>query len=93
MLSASCFGDHYTRTGLDLQVRELLTFSMLVALGDCDPQVRGHVAANGNVGNDRAVLLAVITQLVPFVGYPRTLTALAAINDIAPADTQGASHE
>ena len=58
-LSANCFGDHFTRTGLDLPTRELLTFAMLVALGGCDPQVKGHVAANLNVGNDRAVLLAV----------------------------------
>jgi 4-carboxymuconolactone decarboxylase len=53
-LSANCFGDHYTRTGLDVRTRELLTFAMLVSLGGCDPQVKGHVAANLRVGNDRA---------------------------------------
>src|ERR671933_1794148 len=51
-LSANCFGDHLTRTGIDMPTRELLTFSMLVSLGGCDPQVKGHVAANLNVGND-----------------------------------------
>ena len=45
-LSANCFGDHVPRSGLDLAVRELLTFAMLVALGGCEPQVKGHVAAN-----------------------------------------------
>jgi len=84
-LSANCFGDHYTRTGIDLKSRELLTFAMLAAQGGCDPQVRGHAAANLNVGNDRSVLLAVITQLLPYIGYPRTLNALAAINEIAPS--------
>jgi len=29
-LSANCFGDHVARGGLDVQARELLTFSMLV---------------------------------------------------------------
>ncbi|WP_198145526.1 carboxymuconolactone decarboxylase family protein [Frankia sp. EAN1pec] len=48
-LSANCFGDHYTRGGVDIPPRELLTFAMLVALGGCDPQARGHVAANLNV--------------------------------------------
>jgi 4-carboxymuconolactone decarboxylase len=38
-LSANCFGDHYTRTGLDAAMRELLTFAMLVSLGGCEPQV------------------------------------------------------
>lgn len=81
-LSANCFGDYLTRTGLDVRTRELLTFSMLVALGGADPEVRGHVAANLNVGNDRSTLLGVLTVLLPFVGYPRTLNGLAAVNDI-----------
>ena len=54
-LSANCFGDHLTRTGIDVPTRELLTFSMLVALGGCDPQVKGHVSANLNVGNSESV--------------------------------------
>ena len=80
-LSAHCFGDHYTRTGLDLPTRELVTLSILVTLGGCDPQVKGHVAANLHVGNDRALLIDVVTQLLPFIGYPRTLNALRAITE------------
>jgi len=86
-LSANCFGDHLIRTGVDVCTRELLTFAMLISLGGCEPQARGHVAANLNVGNDRSTLLAVITQLLPFIGYPRTLNALAVINEVAPATT------
>jgi len=84
-LSANCFGDHITRAGIGVPVRELLTLAMLVSLGGCDPQVRGHVAANLTVGNDRQTLISVITVLLPFIGYPRTLNALAAINEAAPA--------
>jgi 4-carboxymuconolactone decarboxylase len=47
------------------------------------------VAANLNVGNDRPTLISVLTVLLPFVGYPRTLNALAAINEIAPASANG----
>ena len=85
LLSANCFGDNYTRTGIDLRTRELLTFAMLISLGGCEPQAKGHAAANLNVGNDRQLLLAVITQLLPFIGYPRTLNALRVINEVAPA--------
>ena len=81
-LSANCFGDHYTRTGIDVPTRELLTFSMLVSLGGCDPQVKGHVAANLNVGNNRARLIDVLTQLLPFIGYPRTLNGLRAVDEV-----------
>jgi 4-carboxymuconolactone decarboxylase len=84
-LSANCFGDHLTRTGIDIPTRELLTFAMLVSLGGCEPQVKGHVAGNLNVGNDRARLLDVVTQLIPFIGYPRTLNALRMLDEVAPA--------
>jgi 4-carboxymuconolactone decarboxylase len=76
-LSANCFGDHLTRTGLDVPTRELLTFAMLASLGGCEPQLTGHVAANLNVGNDRGVL----TQLIPYIGYPRTLNALRVLDE------------
>ena len=75
---------HLHSRGLDLSQRELLTLSVLAAHGGCDPQVRGHVAANLNVDNDRALMIAVLTQLLPFIGYPRTLNALVAIDAVAP---------
>jgi 4-carboxymuconolactone decarboxylase len=81
-LSANCFGDNYTRAGIDVPTRELLTFSMLVALGGCEAQVKGHVAANLHVGNDRARLIDVLTQLLPFIGYPRTLNALGVVEAV-----------
>jgi 4-carboxymuconolactone decarboxylase len=80
-LSANCFGDYYTRTGLDLKLRGLLTFAFIAALGGCEPQLAGHVAGNLTVGNDRQTLLSVITQLLPFIGYPRTLNAIRIINE------------
>ena len=83
-LSDNCFGDHLTRGGIDIPTRELLTLSMLVALGGCDAQVKGHVAANLNVGADRGRLIDVITQLLPFIGYPRTLNGLRAVDEISP---------
>jgi 4-carboxymuconolactone decarboxylase len=82
-LSANCFGDYLTRTGIDVPTRELLTFSMLAALGGCDAQVKGHVAANLHMGNDRERLINVMTQLLPFIGYPRTLSGLWAIDEVA----------
>lgn len=84
-LSAHCFGDHVARGGLAVPDRELLTFAMLAALGGCEPQLTGHVAANLTVGNDRRLLLAVLTQLIPFIGYPRTLNALRVLDEVAPA--------
>lgn len=85
-LSANCFGDYQTRTGLDTGMRELLTFSMLVSMGGCEDQVKGHIRGNVNVGNDKQTLLAVVTQLLPFIGYPRALNAVASLNEVIPAN-------
>jgi 4-carboxymuconolactone decarboxylase len=81
-LSANCFGDYYTRKGLDIKTRELLTFSMLLSLGGCEPQLKGHIQGNINIGNDKEDLLSVVTQLLPYVGYPRTLNAIRCINEV-----------
>jgi 4-carboxymuconolactone decarboxylase len=82
-LSANCFGDTVGRAGLDLPTRELLTFAMLTALGGADAQVQGHVHGNLTVGNSRERLVAVVTVLLPSLGYPRSLNALAAINQVS----------
>jgi 4-carboxymuconolactone decarboxylase len=83
-LSANCFGDYYTRNGLDVKTRELLTLSMLIALGGTESQMKGHIQGNMNVGNDKKTLLSLMTQLLPYVGYPRTLNALKCLNDAIP---------
>jgi 4-carboxymuconolactone decarboxylase len=83
-LSANCFGDYYTRNGLDIKTRELLTLSMLIALGGTEPQMKGHIQGNVNVGNNKATLLSVITQLLPYIGYPRILNALRCLNEVVP---------
>ena len=83
-LSANCFGDYITRNGLDIKTRELLTFSMILSLGGCEPQLKGHIQGNLNIGNDKELLLSTITQLLPYVGYPRTLNAIRCLNEVIP---------
>jgi 4-carboxymuconolactone decarboxylase len=83
-LSANCFGDYVIRKGVDVKTRELLTLSMLLSLGGCEPQLKGHIQTNVNVGNDKETMLSVVTQLLPYVGYPRTLNALRCINEVLP---------
>ena len=73
-----------TRGGLDEPMRELVTFSILISLGGCEPQVKGHIAGNVQVGNDKRKLLAVVTQLLPWIGYPRTLNAIGCLNEVLP---------
>jgi 4-carboxymuconolactone decarboxylase len=82
-LADNCFGDYYTRTGLDYAQREMITFCFIAAQGGCEPQLTAHASANMNVGNDKKFLIKVISQCLPFIGYPRSLNALACVNKAA----------
>ncbi|WP_317191305.1 cupin domain-containing carboxymuconolactone decarboxylase family protein [Flavobacterium agrisoli] len=84
-LSANCFGDYITRNGLDVKKREMVTLSFLIAMGGTESQIKGHIAGNAKVGNDRQVLINLMTQLIPYVGYPRTLNAITCLNEVLPA--------
>lgn len=82
-LGANCFGDYYTRTGLDLAQREMITFCFLAAQGGCEPQLIGHAKGNMNLGNDKDFLIKVISQCLPYIGYPRSLNAVSCVNKAA----------
>lgn len=82
-LAANCFGDYYTRKGLDLSERELITFCFLMAQGGCEPQLTAHAKGNMNVGNDKDFLIRVVSQCLPYIGYPRSLNAISCINKAA----------
>lgn len=80
-LAAFCFGEFYTRSGLDLKTRELLTLCIVSALGGCESQVRAHVQGNLNVGNDRDLIIDALTHAIPYMGFPRMLNALSCLNE------------
>ncbi|MBS6356053.1 carboxymuconolactone decarboxylase family protein [Oscillibacter sp.] len=82
-LAANCFGDYYTRTGLTLAQREMITFCFLAAQGGCEPQLTSHAKGNMNLGNDKAFLIRVVSQCLPYIGYPRSLNAIACVNKAA----------
>lgn len=84
-LADNCFGDYYTRTGLDLAQREMITFCFLAAQGGCEPQLTAHAQGNMNLGNDEAFLMKVVSQCLPYIGYPRSLNAITCIQNAAKA--------
>ena len=60
-----------------------VTFGTVIlfgALGELITEKSGNL----NLGNDKRTLLTVITQLLPYVGYPRSLNAIACLNEAAP---------
>jgi len=82
-LADNCFGDYYTRNGLNDQEREMITFCFILAQGGCENQLRGHTAGNFGVGNDKEKLYSVVEQCMPYIGYPRSLNAMNVIDEVA----------
>lgn len=78
-LASNCFGDYYTRKGLDLNTRELLTMAILVNLGT-EPQLKAHIGANLKIRTADYVEQAIYNCL-PYCGYPRTLNALRLLKE------------
>lgn len=79
-LAANCFGDYYTRKGLTLSEREAVSFCFLMAQGGCAHQLIAHSKGNMNMGNDKNFLIRVVSQCLPYIGYPRSLNAINCIN-------------
>ena len=90
-LSSNCFGDYYTRKGLDLNTRELLTMAILVNLGT-EPQLKAHISANLKIRTAEYVEQAIYNCL-PYCGYPRTLNALRLLKEAAAALRQAQGPE
>jgi 4-carboxymuconolactone decarboxylase len=75
-LADNCFGDYYTRTWLNNQEREMITFCYILSQCGCENQLRGHAMGNLGVGNDEKKMYQVVEQCMPYIGYPRTLNAI-----------------
>ena len=81
VLTETCFGDYYTRGGLDIKTRELMIFCALATLGGADRQMGSHAVGNMKVGNDKETLFSALVQLYPYIGFPRIANAIYAIKD------------
>lgn len=77
------FGDFQTRSGLDTQIRELLTYCVLTVIG-AEPQLHTHLRANLKAGNSKERVTAAVIQCMPYIGFPAALKALNIIKDFQP---------
>lgn len=46
----------------------MITFCFLSVQGGCELQLISHAGANMMIGNDKAFLIKVISQCVPYIG-------------------------
>lgn len=80
-LTEVCFGDFYTREGLNVQTRELLFIAALVTTGNTTT-LKSHIKGNLKAGNSKETITAAIIQCLPYVGFPNTLASLKALKEV-----------
>lgn len=90
-LTDFCFGDFYTRKGLTLKQRELLSLVILTTMG-AEKQLPAHVIGALKAGNDKETLLAAMVQAIPYIGLPNALTTINLIKN-ADANQNGLIYE
>lgn len=75
------FGDIYSRPGLTLAQRELLSLASLVTIGGLDAQLRGHTRGALNVGCTPTEILETVIHVVQYAGFPKALNAIRVVTD------------
>jgi len=76
------YGDIYSRPGLDIKTRELITIASLTTLGYAKDQLKAHVDNALNVGCSKEEIVEVILQMSVYAGFPAALNGLFAAKEI-----------
>jgi 4-carboxymuconolactone decarboxylase len=75
------FGEIYSRPGLDLKSREMITLSALIVLGAW-PQFKVHIKGALNSGCSKIEIEELIIQLAVYAGFPAALNAMQAAGEV-----------
>ena len=81
ILQGYIFGDVCYTGSLNNRMRELVTVTVLTVLSAL-PQIKAHVGASLNAGCTPVEIREAVYQCPPFIGFPKTLNAIAAMNDV-----------
>lgn len=76
------YGDIYSRPGLDLRTRELITIASLTTLGNAPAQLQAHVRNALNAGCTREEIIEVMIQMAVYAGFPAALNGLFAASAV-----------
>jgi 4-carboxymuconolactone decarboxylase len=75
------FGAVWSRPGLTLEEREIVTTSVLVALGR-EHEQRLHFRAARNLGLSRAKLEEIVMHVAHYAGWPAAVTAYGVLDAV-----------
>jgi len=76
------FGDIYSRPGLDLKTRQLVTIASLTTLGSAPLQLKSHIKGALNVGCTKQEIVEVLLQMAVYAGFPASMNAIYAAKEV-----------
>ncbi len=76
------YGDIYSRPGLGMKTRELLTIASLVTSGNSPQQLKVHIKNALNAGCTKEEIVETIMQMAVYAGFPSALNGLFAAKEV-----------
>jgi 4-carboxymuconolactone decarboxylase len=76
------YADVYTRPGLDLKTRELVTIASLTTLGHAQIELKSHIKGALNVGCTREEIVEVLIQMAVYAGFPAALNGVYTAKEV-----------
>lgn len=76
------FGDLYSRSGLDLKTKQIITLTCLATLGNAKPQLAYHIKAALNIGFSREEIIDIMTHLAGYAGFPAALNGVNTAKEV-----------
>ncbi|MBM7616152.1 carboxymuconolactone decarboxylase family protein [Alkaliphilus hydrothermalis] len=73
------FGNLYSREGLDLRTRQLITIALLISDGN-NEQLLFHTQCALNIGVTKQEIIEMMLQSATVIGLPKALSALKTVN-------------
>jgi len=74
-------GDIWTRPGLELRERSMITCTALIVLGN-QPELKAHLAAALNVGITRQAIEEMMIHLAHYSGWPSAVNGLRVAREV-----------
>ena len=75
------YGDIYSRGGISLRDRMLVTVAILIVLGGRQEELSLHLDSAMNVGLTPEEIEEVIIQTVPYAGFPTAINAVQLLHE------------
>ena len=76
------YGDIYSRPGLNIKTRELITIGSLTTLGYAKDQLKAHIHNALNAGCSKNEILETIIQMSVYAGFPAALNGLFVAEEV-----------